>query len=52
MKADLTSAFAKNLEAPAAGQVDYWDTGLTGFGIRVASSGKKTWQVFYRVNGI
>ena len=39
------------LKAPASGQVDYWDTLLSGFGIRVGHGGKKTFQVGTRVNG-
>jgi integrase len=39
------------LKAPANGQVDHWDTLLSGFGIRVGHGGKKTFQVGTRVNG-
>ena len=33
------------------GQVDYWDTVLRGFGVRVSAHGRKTWVLRYRVNG-
>ena len=33
---------------PALGQVDYWDTKVTGLGLRVSQGGKKTWNVWYR----
>ncbi len=38
-----------SLRAPDRGQVDYWDTGLPGFGIRVSQGGRKSWIVMYRV---
>ena len=38
-----------SLRAPDRGQVDYWDTGLPGFGIRVSQGGRKSWVVMYRV---
>ena len=34
-----------------AGQVDYWDTGQRGFGVRVSAHGRKTWVLRYRVDG-
>jgi integrase len=33
---------------PKAKLTDYWDPSLSGFGIRVAPSGRKTWIVMYR----
>ncbi len=38
-----------SLRPPDKGQVDYWDTGLPGFGIRVSQGGRKSWVVMYRV---
>jgi hypothetical protein len=32
----------------AGPQIDVWDEGLHGFGLRVGSSGRKTWMVMYR----
>lgn len=32
-------------------QVDYWDSSLPRFGLRVSPGGRKTWIVFYRLNG-
>lgn len=32
-------------------QMDYWDDKVTGFGIRVSQSGRKTWFVYYRIKG-
>ena len=40
-----------SLRAPDKGQVDYWDAGLPGFGIRVSQGGRKSWIVMYRVGG-
>ncbi len=38
-----------SLRPPDKGQVDHWDTGLSGFGIRVSQGGRKSWVVMYRV---
>lgn len=40
------------LPLPTNGQVDYFDTTTTGFGMRVSSGGTRTWIVMYRYNGI
>jgi len=47
----LTQAAVDGLRAPKTGRVEFWDTLLPGFGIRVAATGRKTWQAFYRVDG-
>ncbi len=44
----LTPASVKGLPVPAHGQVDYWDTLTTGFGLRVSEGGRKTFVVSYR----
>tara|TARA_R110000824_G_scaffold180885_3_gene361436 strand:+ start:658 stop:2085 length:1428 start_codon:yes stop_codon:yes gene_type:complete len=36
---------------PKAGQVDYWDRDLKGWGLRVSTSGRRTWFVMYRADG-
>src|SRR5215472_2669471 len=50
-KLKLTQACVDGLQPPKSGRVEYWDSLLPGFGLRVAASGKKTWQAFYRVDG-
>lgn len=52
----LTQAAVERLKPPATGRVEYWDSQLPGFGLRVAApraghEGRKTWQAMYRVNG-
>jgi integrase len=47
----LTAAAVKNLKAPLKGRVEYWDSQLPGFGLRVSHKGGKVWQAFYRVDG-
>jgi integrase len=52
----LTQVAVDRLKPPAEGRVEYWDTSLPGFGLRVAaprsgSKGRKTWQCLYRVKG-
>lgn len=36
---------------PAAGRVELWDAELPGFGLRISASGRRTWQVMYRIGG-
>jgi integrase len=55
-KIKLTQIAIERLKPPAAGRVEFWDSQLPGFGLRVAAPrdgqpGRKTWQVMYRVHG-
>jgi integrase len=47
----LTQAAADKLGPPASGREEIWDSQLPGFGLRISSSGRKTWQALYRVDG-
>ncbi len=47
----LTARNAATLPAPAAGNIEYFDLGLPGFGLRVSSQGRRTWFARYRVKG-
>ena len=40
------------LEPPATSRVDYWDEAQPGFGLRLTSNGKRTWQIMYRSGGV
>lgn len=40
---NLTQSVADRLQPPPSRYVEYWDRGLTGFGVRVMSSGGKSW---------
>ena len=44
----LTQAAVKT-KPPAVGRIVYWDKQLPGFGLRITSSGAKSWVVTYRV---
>ena len=55
-KMRLTQAAVERLNPPAEGRVEFWDTQLPGFGLRVSAprqgrAARKTWQTMYRVNG-
>ncbi|HZK90984.1 MAG TPA: site-specific integrase [Stellaceae bacterium] len=55
----LTQAAIERLKPPATGRVEYWDSQLPGFGLRIAAprpgrsekDARRTWQAFYRVKG-
>lgn len=51
-KVKLTQAFVKNLQMPEGKkQADVWDAEQPNFGVRIGSSGSKTFFVISRVNG-
>jgi integrase len=52
MRVKLTTQFIEAMKPPERGQVDCWDTKVTGLGLRVSQGGKKTWTVLYRKDGI
>src|ERR1035437_3424161 len=41
-KISLNDAALRSLPTPEAGQLVYWDSGLTSFGVRVSQGGSKT----------
>lgn len=50
-KIKFADATVRALKSPPTGQVDYFDTLLPSFGVRVTSKGRKTFFVFDRVGG-
>jgi len=46
----LTAVFVENVR-PAAAREEYWDDRNLGFGLRVGTSGAKSWMMLYRLNG-
>ena len=49
-KIRLTSAALGDLPPPPSGQMEYYDTHLPAFGVRVSYSGAKAWFVMTRVD--
>ena len=49
-KLRLTTAAVDRFQPPSTGQVEYYDTHLPAFGIRVSYSGAKAWFVMTRVD--
>src|SRR5215203_6793813 len=49
-KLRLTATAVRNFQPPKAGQVEYYDTHLPAFGLRVSYSGAKAWFVMIRVD--
>jgi integrase len=47
----ITQLAAERLAVPKAGRVEYFDTALPSFGLRVSSTGHRAWILLYRVNG-
>jgi hypothetical protein len=47
----FTDRWLKLVKLPATGQVDYFDTGKSGVGLRVTPSGRKSWFMMYRIHG-
>ncbi len=60
-RVEMTARFVKDVKPPKSGRIEYWDTKLTGLGLRVSElvpteegppkGGRKTWQVMYRHKG-
>lgn len=46
---NLTARNVPRLSADGRARVEYWDTSLTGFGLRVTATGVRAWTVRYRV---
>ncbi|HKB23256.1 MAG TPA: Arm DNA-binding domain-containing protein [Methyloceanibacter sp.] len=51
MRARFTDKMLKGLKANPSTAVDYWDELLPGFGVRVGTTGHKSFFVGIRVNG-
>jgi Arm DNA-binding domain len=50
-KCASVSPLSSSLAFPAEGNVEYWDTLLPAFGLRVSARGRKTWIVAARRPG-
>jgi hypothetical protein len=49
--AKLTQVAVERLRPPATGRIEYFDTQLPAFGLRISATGRKSWIVMYRVGG-
>ena len=47
----ITEAGVARIEPPKKDRVDYWDKAQPGFGLRVTSTGHRSWQIMYRTDG-
>ena len=47
----LTTRGIDAIKPPKAGRVEYWDTVITGPGLRVSETRRKSWVVMYRNQG-
>ena len=47
----LTQIAVDRLSPPKTGRLEFFDTHLPGFGLRIADTGHKAWVVFYRISG-
>jgi Arm DNA-binding domain len=52
MRARLTQIGIKRLQVPEKDRLEVWDTLLPSFGVRVTTSGQKTFMVMYRAHGV
>jgi integrase len=51
MKKTLTQMFVDQAKLPKTGRIEYWDTHVPGFGLRVSYTGAKSWVTIYSVKG-
>ncbi len=50
-KLNFTHKALQSIKANPNKRIEYWDSSMNGrFGLRVSTSGKKTWVVMYRIN--
>jgi integrase len=50
-KKKLTDLFVERAPAPVGGRVEYFDASFPGLALRVTATGRKSWSLFYRLNG-
>lgn len=50
-KAKLTSRGIDSIKPPESGRVEYWDAVVTGLGVRVSETNRRSWVVMYRQHG-
>jgi integrase len=48
----LTDRAVKAMRPPSEGRVDVWDSTLPGFGLRISSTGRRSWVLMYRRGGL
>ena len=48
MRHNLTDRWVRSVKPTSSTQLDYWDSEMRCFGLRVSLTGRKTWTVYYR----
>jgi len=48
---NFTARGIATLKPPKTGRIEFWDKGMPGFGIRITSTGSRSWIVMYRFKG-
>ncbi len=47
----LTAKLIEQAKPPEKGRLEYWDTSVTGLGLRITERGFKSWVIMYRIGG-
>lgn len=51
-KMKLTQLAVDRIGSPNSGRIEYFDTVLPSFGLRISATGARSWVLFYRLRGV